>query len=111
MVVPSPLEDSSIAQKKDNRTVNERKTIEDLEVENAQLKHTIELLSKRVADLERTQQENNMLRSSIIQFRQDIQRQVSGTDIASPKPAVVCFDTPIEIAQSEQNEHVYHFSA
>jgi predicted RNase H-like nuclease (RuvC/YqgF family) len=75
MVVPNNLDDSRIASEKKDKH-NEKKTIEELENENAQLKHTIELLSKRVADLERTQQENNMLRSSIIQFRQDIQRQV-----------------------------------
>lgn len=52
------------------------KSIEEYELENRQLKSTVDLLSKRIVELERASQENNMLRSSIIQFRQDIQKQV-----------------------------------
>ncbi|KAJ3306576.1 hypothetical protein HDV03_004705 [Kappamyces sp. JEL0829] len=51
------------------------RTLEECEAENAQLKRTVELQAKRIAELERAQQENNMLRSSIIQFRQDLQKQ------------------------------------
>jgi hypothetical protein len=53
-----------------------RKCIQEYELENDQLKKTVDLLSKRVIDLESAQQENNMLRSSIIQFRHDIQKHV-----------------------------------
>lgn len=54
-----------------------RKTNEEYEVENQHLKKTIDQLSKRVAELERAQQENDLLRSSIMQFRNDIQKQVN----------------------------------
>ncbi|KAJ3276640.1 hypothetical protein HDV01_004173 [Terramyces sp. JEL0728] len=56
-------------------TTNVRtKTIEEYQIENEQLKHTVDQLTKRVAELEKTQHENTMLRSSIIQFRQDVQK-------------------------------------
>ncbi|KAJ3253349.1 hypothetical protein HK103_000728 [Boothiomyces macroporosus] len=56
-------------------TTNVRtKTLEEYQIENEQLKHTVDQLTKRVAELEKTQQENTMLRSSIIQFRQDVQK-------------------------------------
>ncbi|KAJ3324142.1 hypothetical protein HDV06_000683 [Boothiomyces sp. JEL0866] len=56
-------------------TTNVRtKTLEEYQIENEQLKQTVDLLTKRVAELEKTQQENTMLRSSIIQFRQDVQK-------------------------------------
>jgi hypothetical protein len=52
------------------------KTLEEYEIENRQLKLTVDMLAKRVADLERAQRENNMLRSSIMQLREDYQKQV-----------------------------------
>ncbi|KNC97754.1 uncharacterized protein SPPG_09402 [Spizellomyces punctatus DAOM BR117] len=51
------------------------KTQEELLMENEQLKHTIDLLTRKLAVLERAAEENNLLRSSIIQFRQDVQKQ------------------------------------
>ncbi|KAJ3031566.1 UNVERIFIED_CONTAM: hypothetical protein HDU68_002664 [Siphonaria sp. JEL0065] len=56
-------------------TGNRSKTMEELQIENEQLKHTVDFLAKRVSALEKADQENNMLKSSIIQFRQDVQRQ------------------------------------
>ncbi len=74
MVIPKDLEASKVSNDRVNQ--EQKRTIEELVEENAQLKHTIDLLSKRVLELERTQQENTMLKSSIIQFQKDIQRQV-----------------------------------
>ncbi|KAJ3024290.1 hypothetical protein HKX48_003115 [Thoreauomyces humboldtii] len=51
------------------------KTREELLLENHHLKQTLNALTHRMALLERTTEENNMLKSSIIQFRQDVQRQ------------------------------------
>ncbi|KAJ3294421.1 hypothetical protein HDU76_006955, partial [Blyttiomyces sp. JEL0837] len=51
------------------------KTIEELMIENDQLKQTVDYLAKRIAFLEKAAEENNLLRSSIMQFRQDVQRQ------------------------------------
>ncbi|KAJ3297821.1 hypothetical protein HK104_000075 [Borealophlyctis nickersoniae] len=51
------------------------KTLEEYEIENQQLKQTVDFLTRRVAMLERAAEENNLLRSSIIQFRQDVQKQ------------------------------------
>jgi hypothetical protein len=62
--------------KKSNSNYNQDKTNEEYRLENKQLKEMVDLLVKKVAALERTQNENNMLKSSIIQFRQDIQKQV-----------------------------------
>ncbi|KAJ3162847.1 hypothetical protein HDU86_003822 [Geranomyces michiganensis] len=53
------------------------KTNEELIMENHHLKQTLNALTHRMALLERTTEENNLLRSSIIQFRQDIKKQVS----------------------------------
>ncbi|KAJ3172346.1 hypothetical protein HDU87_007942 [Geranomyces variabilis] len=53
------------------------KTNEELILENHQLKQTLNALTHRMALLERTTEENNLLRSSIIQFRQDVKKQVS----------------------------------
>ncbi|KAJ3095179.1 hypothetical protein HDU97_007216 [Phlyctochytrium planicorne] len=51
------------------------KTREEIILENEQLRQTVDFLTRRLAVLERAAEENNMLRSSIIQFRQDLQRQ------------------------------------
>lgn len=48
------------------------KTHEELVLENAQLKQTVDTLARQVAFLERAAEENNLLKSSIIQFRQDV---------------------------------------
>ncbi|KAJ3144626.1 hypothetical protein HDU89_008131 [Geranomyces variabilis] len=53
------------------------KTNEELIMENHHLKQTLNALTHRMALLERTTEENNLLRSSIIQFRQDVKKQVS----------------------------------
>ncbi|KAJ3203611.1 hypothetical protein HDU82_006479 [Entophlyctis luteolus] len=51
------------------------KTIEELQMENEQLKQTVDYLSKKVQALEKAGEENNLLKSSIMQFQQDVQRQ------------------------------------
>ncbi|KAJ3214727.1 hypothetical protein HDU67_001318 [Dinochytrium kinnereticum] len=51
------------------------KTREELVIENEQLKQTVDFLTRKMAVLEKAAEENNMLRSSIIQFRQDLHRQ------------------------------------
>ncbi|KAJ3046006.1 hypothetical protein HDV00_003754 [Rhizophlyctis rosea] len=55
--------------------IRPRKTLEEYQIENEQLKQTIDMLTRKVALLERAAEENNLLRSSIIQFRQDFQKQ------------------------------------
>ncbi|KAG2219925.1 hypothetical protein INT45_010439 [Circinella minor] len=47
----------------------------DYAAENEQLKKQIEQLVKRVQTLEKTAEESNMLKSSILQFRNDVQKQ------------------------------------
>ena len=51
------------------------KTLAEYEVENAHLKEAVDMLSKKVAFLEKTAQENSMLKSSIFQFREDVAKQ------------------------------------
>lgn len=52
--------------------------MEELQTENMFLKRTVDVLSRRIQHLEHTiKEENSMLRSSIIQFKQDVQKQVS----------------------------------
>ncbi|KAI8619391.1 hypothetical protein BC830DRAFT_1104430 [Chytriomyces sp. MP71] len=58
------------------------KSNEELLIENEHLKQTVDILAKRVALLEKTAEENNMLKSSIIQFRQDVQKQAKRFGIA-----------------------------
>lgn len=82
LVIPPGMEESRLENplytnaQRSGLLIRSQKTIEEYEIENKQLKHTIDLLSKRVLELEQTQHENTMLRSSIIQFRQEIQKQV-----------------------------------
>ncbi|KAJ3192365.1 hypothetical protein HK101_006676 [Irineochytrium annulatum] len=64
------------------RVVGE-KTVEELHVENEQLKQTVDFLTRRMALLERAAEENTMLRSSIIQFRQDLQKQAKRFGVTS----------------------------
>ncbi|KAI8330465.1 hypothetical protein BC941DRAFT_169825 [Chlamydoabsidia padenii] len=47
----------------------------DLQAENEQLKHRVEHLSRRVQSLEKAAEESSMLKSSILQFKHDVQRQ------------------------------------
>ncbi|KAI8142777.1 hypothetical protein BJV82DRAFT_614239 [Fennellomyces sp. T-0311] len=47
----------------------------DYAAENEQLKKQIEQLVRRVQTLEKTAEESNMLKSSILQFRNDVQKQ------------------------------------
>ncbi|KAL1914709.1 uncharacterized protein VTP21DRAFT_7967 [Calcarisporiella thermophila] len=51
------------------------KTVEEYAIENQQLKLIIDRLSRRVLQLEKAAEEANLLRSSILQFRNDVQRQ------------------------------------
>ncbi|KAJ3413642.1 hypothetical protein HDV05_007710, partial [Chytridiales sp. JEL 0842] len=51
------------------------RTVEELTVENEHLKEAVDYLTKKVASLEKAAEENNMLKSSIIQFRQDFAKQ------------------------------------
>ncbi|CAO3631926.1 unnamed protein product [Cunninghamella blakesleeana] len=46
-----------------------------LKVENDQLKRHIDLLIKRIKTLEKSAEESHILKSSILQFRNDVQRQ------------------------------------
>ncbi|KAI8084757.1 uncharacterized protein BX664DRAFT_337706 [Halteromyces radiatus] len=46
-----------------------------LQMENEQLKRRVEQLSRRLMTLEKTAEESHMLKSSILQFRNDVQRQ------------------------------------
>ncbi|ORZ15646.1 hypothetical protein BCR42DRAFT_437914 [Absidia repens] len=48
---------------------------ETLQAENEQLRRRVEQLSRRLQSLEKTAEESNMLKSSILQFRNDVQRQ------------------------------------
>ncbi|KAJ3247922.1 hypothetical protein HDU78_002675 [Chytriomyces hyalinus] len=59
------------------------KTYEELQLENEQLKQTVDFLAKRVSVLDKAAEENNMLKSSIIQFRQDIQKQAKRFGVPS----------------------------
>ncbi|KAJ3059530.1 hypothetical protein HDU98_004484 [Podochytrium sp. JEL0797] len=59
------------------------KSTEELQLENEQLRNTVDFLSKRLSLLEKADQENNMLKSSIIQFRQDVQRQAKRYGVPS----------------------------
>jgi phosphoenolpyruvate-protein kinase (PTS system EI component) len=71
-----PIASSSISTSQPKSlTRSQHRTIEEYEQENAHLHRTVELLTKRVIELERAQQENTLLRSSIMQFRQDLQKQ------------------------------------
>ncbi len=76
MVVPPADSKDKQVNKKLINSYYSSKSIEEYEMENQQLKNTIDMMSRRIAELERTQQENTLLRSSIIQFKQDIQKQV-----------------------------------
>ena len=51
--------------------------IHDLEEENENLRKTVETLTTRVNELEKAREENHMLRSSIQEFTQNLQKQVA----------------------------------
>ncbi|KAI8892395.1 hypothetical protein BC833DRAFT_570156 [Globomyces pollinis-pini] len=51
------------------------KSIEEYELENIELRRNLDVMTRRVQELELAQQENTMLRSSIIQFHQDVQKK------------------------------------
>ncbi|KAI9094729.1 hypothetical protein DFS34DRAFT_582818, partial [Phlyctochytrium arcticum] len=57
------------------KRVRSNKTMEELVMENEHLRHAVDILTRKVAILERAAEENNLLKSSIIQFRQDVQKQ------------------------------------
>ncbi|TPX34018.1 hypothetical protein SmJEL517_g03267 [Synchytrium microbalum] len=62
------------------------KTSEELRLENASLKMTVDMLSRQVVALQRAAEENDMLRSSIIQFRQDVQKEKAKQRMLKPTP-------------------------
>ncbi|KAI9342593.1 hypothetical protein BDR26DRAFT_271774 [Obelidium mucronatum] len=74
-----------------NNLGGRQKTTEELHIENDQLRQTVDFLAKRVAALEKADQENNMLKSSIIQFRQDIQKQAKRYGVPSGAAAIGSF--------------------
>ena len=47
------------------------KTMEELVMENAELKRTVDLLTRKLSEMQKLATENAMLKSSIIQFRQE----------------------------------------
>ncbi|RHZ78227.1 hypothetical protein Glove_166g265 [Diversispora epigaea] len=51
------------------------KTLEELSMENQQLKSILDTMSKRMLAYEKAAEENSMLRSSILQFKNDFQKQ------------------------------------
>ncbi|RIA85648.1 hypothetical protein C1645_741429 [Glomus cerebriforme] len=51
------------------------KTLEEYSIENKQLKAIIDNMSKRMLTFEKATEENNMLKSSILQFKNDVQKQ------------------------------------
>ncbi|CAG8516596.1 3285_t:CDS:10 [Diversispora eburnea] len=51
------------------------KTLEELSLENKQLKSILDTMSKRMLAYEKAAEENSMLRSSILQFKNDFQKQ------------------------------------
>ncbi|ORX89016.1 hypothetical protein K493DRAFT_358793 [Basidiobolus meristosporus CBS 931.73] len=55
--------------------IGSTKTIEEYAIENQHLKKAIDILSRQVNALEKAAEENTLLKSSIIQLRQDVQKQ------------------------------------
>ncbi|KAF7729510.1 hypothetical protein EC973_004184 [Apophysomyces ossiformis] len=53
----------------------EKRTWQDYVTENEQLKKRIDLLLRKLQAMERAAEESNMLKSSILQFRNDVQKQ------------------------------------
>jgi hypothetical protein len=53
------------------------KTLEEYEMENYQLKQTIDILARRLEQMDKVMEENQTLKRNIIQFRQEFRRQVS----------------------------------
>ncbi|KAK9727778.1 hypothetical protein K7432_001555 [Basidiobolus ranarum] len=51
------------------------KTIEEYMIENQHLKSTIDILSRQMGTLEKVTEENTLLKSSILQLRQDVHKQ------------------------------------
>ncbi|CAB4475487.1 hypothetical protein RhiirA1_455743 [Rhizophagus irregularis] len=51
------------------------KSLEEYSIENKQLKAIIDNMSKRMLTYEKAAEENNMLKSSILQFKNDVQKQ------------------------------------
>ncbi|KAK9763031.1 hypothetical protein K7432_010660 [Basidiobolus ranarum] len=72
-----PSKSHPIANKHSNRpkAIGSTKTIEEYAIENQHLKKAIDILSRQVNALEKAAEENTLLKSSIIQLRQDLQKQ------------------------------------
>ncbi|KAI8391034.1 uncharacterized protein BYT42DRAFT_641575 [Radiomyces spectabilis] len=58
-----------------NTSSHECRTLEEYAAENGRLKAKIDQLTRRIQRLEKTEAESNMLKSSFIQFRNDVQKQ------------------------------------
>ncbi|CAI2173096.1 1577_t:CDS:10 [Funneliformis geosporum] len=62
------------------------KTLEEYSIENKQLKTIIDKLSKRMLSYEKAAEENNMLKSSILQFKNDVQKQAKRIKVKQTSP-------------------------
>ncbi|CAG8759466.1 12099_t:CDS:2, partial [Acaulospora morrowiae] len=71
---PSPSRLHSSYKKSESKNVP-TKTLEEYAMENQQLKSTLDIISKRMQAYEKAAEENSMLRSSILQFKNDFQKQ------------------------------------
>ncbi|CAG8630745.1 12749_t:CDS:10 [Ambispora gerdemannii] len=67
------LSTTTSGKKKAAPTIN--KTIEEYALENQQLKIIVDKLSKQMLDYEKAAEENSMLKSSIMQFKSDVEKQ------------------------------------
>lgn len=65
---------------------NSTKTLEEYSIENKQLKAIIDKLSKRMLSYEKAAEENNMLKSSILQFKNDVQKQAKRIKVKQTSP-------------------------
>ncbi|KAH6600423.1 hypothetical protein BASA50_002320 [Batrachochytrium salamandrivorans] len=57
-------------------TPSAKKTLEEYSIENTHLRQIVDKLTTQIAQLGKTEDENTMLKSSIIQLRNDVHRQV-----------------------------------
>ncbi|CAG8710402.1 10132_t:CDS:2, partial [Funneliformis mosseae] len=67
---------------------NSTKTLEEYSIENKQLKAIIDKLSKRMLSYEKAAEENNMLKSSILQFKNDVQKQAKRIKVKQTSPEI-----------------------
>ncbi|KAI9027262.1 hypothetical protein CLU79DRAFT_741096 [Phycomyces nitens] len=76
-VVPdhTNMENTRILPERQKDSTRDKKREAGKEEENEQLKLKVEQLTKKIRALEKTAEESNMLKSSILQFRNDVQKQ------------------------------------